>query len=69
MPIRARYAQISDDDLKLEIVKIHEEHPNAGQTVRFQMRLSMLFLFSFTLCSFTDGTSVFKSSRFSCTKI
>ncbi|CAL1671711.1 unnamed protein product [Lasius platythorax] len=33
MPIRARYAQIPDDDLKLEIVKIHEEHPNAGQTM------------------------------------
>lgn len=35
MPIRARYAQISDDNLKLEIVKIHNEHPNAGQTVSF----------------------------------
>lgn len=52
MPIRARYAQISYSDLKLEIVKIHEEHPNAGQTVRFQLRLNTLFLFSLILYSF-----------------
>lgn len=52
MPIRARYAQIPDDDLKLEIVKIHEKNPNAGQTVRFQMRLSTLFLFSFIFIMF-----------------
>ncbi|XP_071632798.1 uncharacterized protein [Temnothorax longispinosus] len=30
MPMRARYSQISDTDLKTKIMQIHEEHPNAG---------------------------------------
>ncbi|XP_057330115.1 uncharacterized protein LOC130670701 [Microplitis mediator] len=33
LPIRARYNQISDDELKAKINQIHQEHPNAGQTM------------------------------------
>lgn len=33
MPMRAKYSQISNEELKTKILNIHEEHPNAGQTV------------------------------------
>lgn len=33
MPMRARYSQISDDELRTKIIEIHQEHPNAGHTV------------------------------------
>ncbi|KAH0553360.1 hypothetical protein KQX54_002030 [Cotesia glomerata] len=33
LPIRARYTQISDDELKLKISEIHAKYHNAGQTM------------------------------------
>lgn len=33
MPMRARYSQISDNELRTEILHIHQEHPNAGYMV------------------------------------
>lgn len=34
MPMRYRYSEISDNDLKQKITEINIDHPNAGQTVR-----------------------------------
>lgn len=33
MPMRARYSQISDNELRTKIIQIHQEHPNAGYMV------------------------------------
>lgn len=33
MPLRARYCQITDDELESKIRQIHGDHPNAGHTV------------------------------------
>ncbi|XP_039305618.1 uncharacterized protein LOC105200580 [Solenopsis invicta] len=30
MPMRARFSQISDDELKITVAQIHQEHPRAG---------------------------------------
>lgn len=42
LPIRARYTEISDDELRSKIGDIHTKHPNAGQTVRLYKRLQMV---------------------------
>lgn len=31
--MRARYSQISDDNLRTKIIQIYQEHPNAGYVV------------------------------------
>lgn len=33
MPMRARFSQISDDELKITVAQIHQEHPRAGHIV------------------------------------
>lgn len=33
MPMRARYSQISDDELRTKIIEIHQIHPNTGHMV------------------------------------